>query len=357
MKKVAEFTIFYSQYLDCDSQLNLSLSDLNQAGLDKSRLLDYYQSMLLVRTYDTKAIALQRTGRIGTYPSCLGQEAISTAIGKTMTQEDVFLPGYRDAGTLLMRGTTMEELFLYWGGDERGMNFAQNREDLPYNVPIASQCCHSIGIAYAFKLRKQPRVAVVVCGDGGTSEGDFYEALNAAGTWQLPIVFVVVNNQWAISVPRSKQSYCQTLAQKGIAGGIPAVQIDGNDTIACHLHMHQAIENARAGKGPQLIEAISYRLCDHTTADDASRYRDKQELTEAWDKEPLARLENFLVANEWLSATDIERFKDQANEQVEASVENYLATEPQSPQAIFEYMYESMPKALKEQQEQLDQQH
>ncbi|MFT5707064.1 MAG: 2-oxoisovalerate dehydrogenase E1 component alpha subunit, partial [Oceanospirillaceae bacterium] len=286
MKEVAQFTINYSQTLNASGQLNITLNALKSQGISLKNLRDFYYHMLLARTFDTKAIALQRTGRIGTYASCLGQEAISTAIGQTMLDSDVFIPGYRDAATLLCRGAKMHELLLYWGGDERGMNFEHNNQDMPYNVPIASQCCHSIGIAYAFKLRNQPRVAVVVCGDGGTSEGDFYESLNAAGVWQLPIVFVVINNQWAISVPRSKQSACTTLAQKAIAGGFSGEQVDGNDIVGCHLQLSKAIASARAGNGPHLIEAISYRLTDHTTADDASRYRDDQELADAWLKDP-----------------------------------------------------------------------
>jgi len=356
METVAKFEISYSQSLNVSSQLNISLEQLAASGISSAELIEFYRTMLLVRIFDTKAIALQRTGRIGTYASCLGQEAISTAIGNTMAAEDVFIPGYRDAATLILRGTKMEELLLYWGGDSRGMDFSKNTQDLPYNVPIASQCCHSIGIAYAFKLRKQPRVAVVVCGDGGTSEGDFYESLNAAGTWKLPIVFVVVNNQWAISVPRSKQSGCETLAQKAIAGGFSGEQVDGNDIIGCHLKLQQAIESARAGNGPHLIEAICYRLGDHTTADDASRYRDAAELEQAWKEEPVARLKNFLSENQITTEQQLESIQQQCSTAVEASVEQYLATQEQAVSSIFEHMYEEMPAGLRAQLTQLESQ-
>lgn len=349
MTTIAEFNVQYCQYLDSHSQLTISAEHLASQGINAATLLDFYQHMLLSRTFDKKAIALQRTGRIGTYPSCMGQEAISTAIGVTMRPEDVFLPAYRDIATLFYRGTKMEEILLYWGGDERGMDFSVNREDFPLNVPIASQCCHSIGVAYAFKLRQQPRVAVVVCGDGGTSEGDFYEALNAAGTWQLPIVFVIVNNQWAISVPRHKQSRCETLAQKAIAGGFSGQQVDGNDSIATQLILAKAIASARAGDGPQLIEAITYRLSDHTTADDASRYRAEQELEDAWAKEPIQRLGNFLLAQQFASEQQLQDIKNQCSQAVEASVERYLNIKPQPSSAIFSYMYQEMPEQLKQQ--------
>jgi pyruvate dehydrogenase E1 component alpha subunit len=279
----------------------------------------------------------------------LGQEAISTAIGKVMRPDDVFIPSYRDAATLICRGVKMEELLLYWGGDERGMDFACNSQDLPYNVPISSQCCHSVGVAYAFKLRRQARVAVVVCGDGGTSEGDFYEALNAAGTWLLPIVFVVINNQWAISVPRSKQSGCATLAQKAISGGFKGEQLDGNDIIGCQLRLTQAIEKARAGKGPHLIEAITYRLSDHTTADDASRYRSKKEVESAWKKDPIKRLATFLLDNRVATVSMLDNIQSQCSEKVSTSVDNYSATEPQTSEAMFKYMYRELPENLAQQ--------
>ena len=208
---VAEFRIPYTRFLDPAGE---PCGELPEWALDPERLLALYRTMVLNRAFDNKAIALQRTGRIGTYASTLGQEAISAALGAVMRPEDVFVPFYRDTGTLHARSVSLRELLLYWGGDERGMDYAGPREDFPINVPIATQLPHAVGVAYAFKLRKQPRVAVVTCGDGATSKGDFYEAINYAGVDRLPVVVVVVNNQWAISVPRSRQSAASTLAQK-----------------------------------------------------------------------------------------------------------------------------------------------
>ncbi|NQZ33095.1 MAG: pyruvate dehydrogenase (acetyl-transferring) E1 component subunit alpha [Oceanospirillaceae bacterium] len=353
MTTIAEFSVQYSQFLDSKSTLKITEEQLASHGINADTLLIFYKHMLLSRTFDTKAIALQRTGRLGTYPACIGQEAISTAIGLTMRSEDVFIPYYRDVSTLLIRGTKMEELLLYWGGDERGMDYSVNREDFPLNVPIASQCLHSIGVAYAFKLRQQPRVAVVVCGDGATSEGDFYEALNAAGVWQLPIVFVVINNQWAISVPRDKQSRCETLAQKAIAGGFSGEQVDGNDCIATQIQLEKAIASARAGNGPHLIEAITYRLSDHTTADDANRYRPIQELEQAQAREPIQRLANFLLERKYASESQLKEVQTQCTQAVEESVQRYLDMPPQPTSAMFEYMYQEMPEQLQQQLSQL----
>ena len=188
--------------------------------------------MVLTRVFDKKAIALQRTGKMGTYPSSLGQEAISVAIGSVMQKDDVLFPYYREYGAQFLRGVTMTEIFQYWGGDERGMDYKGPQKDFPICVPIATHAPHAVGVAYAMKLRKEPRVAVFVCGDGATSKGDFYEAMNAAGLWKLPVVFVVNNNQWAISVRREIQTGCQTIAQKAIAAGFDGEQVDGNDIVA-----------------------------------------------------------------------------------------------------------------------------
>jgi pyruvate dehydrogenase E1 component alpha subunit len=199
------------------------------------------------------------------------------------------------------------------------------------------------------KLRREPRVAVCVCGDGATSNGAFYEAINYAGAWRVPTVFVVNNNQWAISLPRSMQTAAETLAQKAISAGIPGIQVDGNDVIAVHHEVGQAIARARGGDGPSLVEALTYRMTDHTTADDASRYRAGDAVSERWATDPIARLRSFLAeAGVWTKA-DEERLVEAVNGDIDAAVERYLKTRPQPPEAMFDYLYAELPRALAEQ--------
>jgi pyruvate dehydrogenase E1 component alpha subunit len=342
---VANFEVTYHQYLGENGELIRPLPAF--ATPDVLQFL--YKEMVLVRTFDTKAINLQRTGKMGTYPSILGQEAISVAMGNAMQKEDVLIPYYRDQGAQFQRGTAMEDIFRYWGGDERGSNFRHSREDFPICVPIATQYLHATGIAKAFQYRKQPRVAVTAIGDGGTSKGDFYEALNLAGAWNLPVVFVVNNNQWAISVPRSIQTGTQTIAQKAFAGGFPGLQVDGNDVIAVRQVMSDALERARNGHGPTLIEAVSYRLGDHTTADDASRYRSKEELHAAWEKEPILRLRKYLIAQGLWDDQREERLLADCQAQVAQAVEAYEQTPKANIDDIFDYTYETLTEPLKEQ--------
>ena len=198
MTTVAQFEISFCQIINEKGE---ACNSIPSFAHDKATLKTLYRTMVQTRIFDKKAIALQRTGKMGTYAPINGQEAISTAIGHAMHAEDVLVPYYRDYAAQFQRGVKMSEILAYWGGDERGSCFASNSEDLPICVPIASQCLHGAGVAFAFKYRKQARVAVVCIGEGGTSEGDFYEAMNVAGTWKLPVVFIVNNNQWAISVP------------------------------------------------------------------------------------------------------------------------------------------------------------
>lgn len=286
-ENVATFEITFNRYLDADG--SVVNQPLPEWASDKNVLLPIYRTMVLCRTFDTKALNLQRTGQLGTYGSPLGQEAIGASVVSVMREEDVLVPSYREFSAQLQRGVSMKELLLYWGGDERGSDFQGPLEDFPICVPIATHVCHAAGVATAFKYRKQARVAVCFIGDGATSKGDFYEALNVAGVWQLPLVVIVSNNQWAISVPRNKQSAAQTLAQKAIAAGVPCEQVDGNDAIAARAAAQNAIENARSGAGPYLIEALTYRLGDHTTADDASRYRDTEEVEKQKQFDPIKR--------------------------------------------------------------------
>jgi 2-oxoisovalerate dehydrogenase E1 component alpha subunit len=243
----------YTRYLDPAGQ---PIAPLPAWAADVQLLLKLYRQMQLTRLFDLKVVALQRTGRIGTYAPNLGQEAIGVAIGSLLRPEDVLVPYYRDTAVQLMRGVRMEEIMLYWGGDERGSAYRNPAaaEDFPICVPIATQALHACGVASAFKIRGQQRVVVTTCGDGATSKGDFLEALNLAGTWQLPVVFVVNNNQWAISVPRRLQCGAPTLAQKAIGAGFSGEQVDGNDVLAVYQRLQVALERVRHGKGPVLLE-------------------------------------------------------------------------------------------------------
>ena len=343
LKPVASFQIAYSQFLDSHGK---AVQPLPAFARDPQNLVALYRWMVLMRAYDAKAIALQRTGQLGTFASLLGKEAVEAGVGSAMGKDDVFLMTYRENGAQLMRGVSLKELFLYWGGDERGMNYAGPRRDFPICITIAAHATHAVGVAYAMKLRREPRAAVCALGDGATSKGDFYEGLNAAGAWQLPLVFVVTDNQWAISVPRSRQSAAQTLAQKAIAAGIEGAQVDGNDVIAVRHAMDQALAKARAGGGPTLIEAISYRLSDHTTADDASRYRSPDELAEAWKREPLLRLRAYLTeAGAWDKAREDALLKE-CNEQVQAAAQAYLDTPAPTVDQMFDHLYAQLPAAL-----------
>jgi pyruvate dehydrogenase E1 component alpha subunit len=288
---------------------------------------------------------------MGTYPSALGQEAISIAMADSMTPEDVYVPYYRDISGMFVRGVRMEEILLYWGGDERGSDFKCGNKDFPICVPIATQCLHAAGVAAGFKYNKQKNVCVTAIGDGGTSKGDFYEALNLAGAWQLPVVFVINNNQWAISVPRKKQTHCPTLAQKGIAAGINSIQVDGNDMIALQHCLKKAIDNARNNKGPMLIEAITYRMGDHTTADDASRYRSQTEVEANAKKDPIKRLYHYLITKNFWDNTQEATLLKQCQEQVEAAVSNYLNMPLQTTESIFDYHYAKWPDSYADQRQ------
>ena len=343
MTIVAKFEIRYSQFLDPHGKVVAPLPEFARAPKD---LVALYRWMVLMRAYDAKAIALQRTGQIGTFASLLGQEAINAGVAAAMEKDDVFLMTYRENGVQLMRGVTLKEMFLYWGGDERGSNFAGPRRDFPICITIAAHATHAVGAAYAMKLRRERRAAVCALGDGATSKGDFYEAINAAGAWKLPVVFALTNNQWAISVPRAKQSAAQTLAQKAIAAGIEGLQVDGNDVIAVRHAMDEALHRARSGGGPTLIEALTYRLSDHTTADDATRYRSPDEVAEAWKLDPIVRLRTHLAAaGAWDKAKEDALLKE-CNEQVQAAAQAYLDTPPPTAEQMFDHLYAQLPAAL-----------
>lgn len=344
----ARFEIPFRACLSPDGRL---LGESSPALADPSLLQRMYRMMLRARIFDAKAVNLQRTGKLGTYPSCLGQEAAHVGVGAAMRSEDVLFTVYREIGTKFWRGVDMYRVLLYWGGDERGTLYEHSPQDFPFCVPIGSQMPQAAGAALAMKIRGEPRCVLAFIGDGGTSQGAFYEAINFAGARALPLVCMIVNNRWAISVPVERQTAAQTLAQKAVAAGIPAVQVDGNDALVVQQVTAQALERARRGEGPSVIEALTYRLADHTTSDDATRYRSAEEVQAAWAVEPLVRLRRFLEARGLWDEQAEESTRRECAEQVEAAVRKYLSTPRQSTDAMFDYLLAELPPALQSQRD------
>ncbi|MBS7458189.1 pyruvate dehydrogenase (acetyl-transferring) E1 component subunit alpha [Coralloluteibacterium stylophorae] len=344
MTTVATFEIEYLQYMDADGRL--VRDDLPEFARDPARLVELYKQMLRVRSFDTKAIALQRTGKLGTYASCLGHEATHIGIGAAMQYDDVLAPSYREYGAQFMRGVRPRDVLMYWGGDERGNDFAGPPHDYPWCVPIGTQCLHAAGAALAFKLRGEPRVGVACVGDGGSSKTDTYAAINSAGAYGLPFIQCIINNQWAISVPRSAQTGAKTLAQKGLAGGLESLQVDGNDIIAVHAAMDHALKRARNGHGGSVIEFVTYRLSDHTTADDARRYRPDDEVKAAWEREPMKRLRTWLIAQKAWSEAEETEWKAECGREIDAEVDAYLGSRAQPVESMFDHIYGEMPEDL-----------
>ncbi|WP_024506934.1 pyruvate dehydrogenase (acetyl-transferring) E1 component subunit alpha [Bradyrhizobium sp. ARR65] len=347
---IARFEVHRRNYLKSDGSIARPVPAF---ASDANLLLSLYRAMVLLRHFDRKAVALQHTGRLGTYAVSLGQEAVSVGIASAMREEDVLLPSYRDNGALLWRGVKLEEILLFWGGDERGNQFSGPVHDFPFCVPVGSQAPHAAGVAYAFKLRREPRVAVCMFGDGATSKGDVYEAMNFAGVHKLPVVFVATNNQWAISVPLRLQTGSETLAQKAIAAGFTGEQVDGNDVVAMSAAAEAAVAAARDGKGPRFIEAVTYRLGDHTTSDDASRYRSADEVQMHWKEDPIGRLRTFFVDKRMWSKADEEQLAADCHERIEAATERYLAMAPRQPETMFDHLYADLPEAYAAQRHEL----
>lgn len=349
LEELIRFKISYLQILDEEGVLKHAIPPF----LGTQELLSLYYRMQLMRAFDQKAINLQRTGKIGTYPPSLGQEAISAAIAQTMAKEDIFFPSYRDQGVLFQRGLSIKNAFAWWSGDERGNLIEEGYPDYPPCIPIATQCLHAAGAAFAIKFRKEKRAVLAILGDGATSKGDFYEAVNLAGVWDLPVVFVINNNQWAISVPLHKQTKCQYLSQKAIAGGVEALTVDGNDVMALTSAISQALDQAKNASQPTVIEALTYRLSDHTTADDSKRYRNPLEVEKAWKKDPISRFENFLKTSDILGDEKKEQILSQIDEEITQGMQEFFQLSPQKGTAMLDNLYETWPDALIDQREEI----
>src|SRR5499427_7274970 len=260
--------------LDGDGKLDAKL-DPKLAPNDLKRL---YRAMVLGRRLDERMLRLQRQGRIGTFAPIKGQEASQLGSSFTLAATDWMVPSFRETAAMIWRGWPIEKLLLFFAGHLEGGQPAPDQHDLPIAIPVSTQLPHAVGLAYAAQYRQDDVVVMVYFGDGATSEGDFHEALNFAGVWHVPVVFVCQNNQWAISVPLKKQTHSRTIAQKALAYGLPGIQVDGNDVLAVYAAAREAVDRARGGGGPTLIECVTYRLGVHTTADDPSKYRSDAEV-------------------------------------------------------------------------------
>ena len=316
--------------------------------LDDEAIIKAYKEMLYARVADQMAVSYQRQGRMYTYPPIIGQEAIQVAAGQLIREDDWLAPAFRELAIMMAKGVTLKEIFLYYMGNEHGSKFSKANHVLPICVPIGSQLLHATGIGYSIKYQKKDEVAFTFVGDGGTSEGDFSEALNFAGVWEVPVIFTIQNNQYAISVPVKSQTKSVNLAVKALGFGIPGIKVDGNDFFAMYVAYKEAFDHARAGKGAVLIEALTYRKGAHTTSDDPSKYRSKEEEQE-WDKtDPLVRLKKYLDRKGiWHEDEEklIEEYKQEIDLQF-TEAENYA---PYPLDDVFRYMYVDMPEGLKKQ--------
>ena len=322
--------------------------------LSAKEMKEMYVLMVQGRTFDNKAFALQRQGRLGTYGQILGQEATEIGTGLSLKQNDWMIPSFRNVGCSFVAGMAMRKILEYWGGSEWG-NKVEGKNILPMAVPIGTQPLHAVGIAWAMKLRKEKDAVLTHFGDGATSEGDFHEAMNFAGVFQVPCVFICTNNQWAISVPRNRQTHAETYAQKAIAYGMEGIQVDGNDVFAVYKATTEALAKARAGKGPTLIEAFTYRMGHHTTSDDATRYRSEKEH-ESWKKkDPIMRLEKYLIAEKIMSKSDVEKIAEEATTLVKTEVDAYMSLPDQKPTDFIDYVYKEITPELAEQRRMLEQ--
>jgi pyruvate dehydrogenase E1 component alpha subunit len=323
-----------------------------EPDLDPTVLKEAYRTMVLARTVDEKAVILQRQGRLGAYPPNRGQEAASLGPALATTKDDWFVWAFRELAGLLWKGLPVLNYYLVWMGNEEGGRTPPGLHVTPAVVPVASQLPMAVGTAYASMYRKEQIVTLGFCGDGATSEGDFHEALNAAGVFRTPTVFVVQNNQWAISVPRSRQTASPTIAQKACAYGFPGILVDGNDLLAMYIASKEAVDRARNGLGPTLIEAYTYRLGNHTTSDDAKKYRQDAELKEWESKDPLIRLKAYLMGKGLLDEKADEIIWKNAQDLTEQAVAQAEAFPDPAIEDVFKYTYAQMTPALEEQLEQ-----
>lgn len=347
-------TIEYLSILDENANLDKKL----EPEISADKLKTMYKYMLMGRRTDERMLKMQRQGRLGTFPQSAGHEAISMGSIINIVKEDWHVPAYRELAGMLYRGWPIENIILFWNGFEEGTRPPEGVNDLPVCVPIASQLPHAAGIGMAMNIKGDKNVVLTYFGDGAASEGDCHEAMNFASVFKAPVVFICLNNQYAISVPLSRQMNCETVAQRAIAYGIPGIRVDGNDVLAVYVATKEAVERARAGLGPTLIEGLTYRVTPHTTADDPKKYRSDAECDEWLKKEPLIRFAKYLQTKGVMTAKDLEDMEAEVDSMVKAAVEKAEAMmapdgELMNPFNIMDSLYADMPQYLQEQRDEL----
>jgi pyruvate dehydrogenase E1 component alpha subunit len=339
------FQVEHLSVLDSEGNLDAAL----EPKLSADELKSLYRAMVLGRRLDERMVRLQRQGRVGTFAPIKGQEASQIGSVFALRKADWMVPSFRETAAMIWRGWPIEKLLLFFAGHVEGGRPADDQHDLPITIPVATQLPHAVGLAYAAQYRGDDAVVMTYFGDGATSEGDFHEAMNFAGVWHVPVVFVCQNNQWAISVPLKKQTHSRTIAQKALAYGLPGIQVDGNDVLAVYAAAREAVDRARAGDGPTLIECVTYRLGVHTTADDPSKYRSEEEVTMWEKKDPLTRFRAYLEQRSLLES-DIE---SQIDAEIVDAVQRFEATPPPDPLTMFDHAYAELTPDLEAQRAEL----
>ncbi|NHM31051.1 pyruvate dehydrogenase (acetyl-transferring) E1 component subunit alpha [Neobacillus terrae] len=323
-----------------------------QNQITEDLIRNFYKHMFRMRLFDRKAISLQRQGRIGTYAPFEGQEAAQAGSALALEKDDWLFPTYRDHGAAMVFGHSLRQILLFWNGRNEGCIPPEGKKIFPPGIPIATQIPHAAGAAYAEKLKGNKNAAIVYFGDGATSEGDFHEGLNFASVVKAPVVFFNQNNGYAISVPTEKQMNSKTIAQKSLAYDIPGVRVDGNDVFAVYFETLSALERARNGQGPTLIEAVTWRKGAHTTADDPSKYRDQEESKIFQEQlDPLKRLERIMKNKGIYNENWIKSIEEVAVKEIDQAVSDMEAFPPPDPANIFDHVFAELVWPLQKQKE------
>jgi pyruvate dehydrogenase E1 component alpha subunit len=306
-----------------------------------------WRTMILCRQVDEWAVSLNRQGRMPTYVLNKGQEANSIGALLAVRPDDWFVPAFRELGGMIVRGLSLKQYYLYWYGNEWANHLPPEQYHMtPISVPVGSQSLHAVGLAWAERYRGSDRIAITFMGEGASSEGDFHEACNLAGVWKAGVVFYAQNNHWSISVPWNKQSASKTLAEKAFAYGFPGVRVDGNDLFAVYAAVKIAVEQARSGAGPVLVEGLTYRLGAHTTSDDPTRYRTDAEV-KAWEaRDPLLRLERYLMRKGLVTADEAAKEREKSLACAQASFDEVEQGPDATLEDSYRYLFAEVPPIL-----------